>query len=261
MKCFRVIIAFCVALCSCSNDDDDPVFCEGSGLTLSLIEISQASECGVADGRIIVTASGGVGPHQYSIDSQIQSDGTFDRISSGVYTITVSDKNGCTADLVNVTVEAGNLSFTHDVVEDTDCSGGNGSVSINILQGEGPFLYRIDNGEFQEQSSFHNLRAGQYEVTLRAGECTSRFDLTIPKGNTGTSWNGDVLPLIKNNCALSGCHNGVTRPDLRVYATAKHYASQIKTLTADRSMPFTGSITRQEIDLLACWVDEGAVEN
>src|SRR5690606_36603630 len=261
MKCLWVIILFCLVLCSCSGDDDDPVSCEGNGLVLKLIEITPASECGVVDGQVIVSASGAEGPYQYSVNDQMQSSGNFDHISSGVYTVSVLDQNGCQTDIVSVTVEAGNLAFTHDVVEDTECSGGNGSVTTGVLQGDGPFFFKLGDNEFQEKSLFNNLRAGQYEVMLRAGDCTSRFSLTVPKGNTGTSWNAEVRPLIEKNCALSGCHNGVARPDLRLYSTAKHYASQIKSLTADRSMPFTGSLTQQEIDLLACWVDEGALEN
>jgi hypothetical protein len=261
MKCLTVFATVCVIFCSCGKEDAEPVSCEGNGLALSLIEITPASECGVQDGNITVLASGGESPYVYTMGHQSTSTGIFDRIASGVYSISATDKNGCRAELANVTVEAGNLAFSHVVTEDTDCAGGNGSVTISVLHGDGPFLFKLDEGEFQELSSFHNLRAGQYVVVLRTGDCTSQFNLTIPKGSTGTSWNSEVKPLIEKNCALSGCHNGIARPDLRLYETAKHYAAQIKSLTADRSMPFTGSLTQQEIDLLACWVDEGALQN
>jgi hypothetical protein len=64
------------------------------------------------------------------------------------------------------------------------------------------------------------------------------------------------------SCALTGCHNGVSRPDLRIYANAKKYSYQIKEFTQDRSMPFDGPPLQQsEIDLITCWVDDGALEN
>lgn len=260
MKCLLVIAVVSVLLCSC-GEDAEPVSCEGNGLSLSLTEITSASECGIEDGSMTVSALGGTSPYVYTIDNRSQSSGTFTHLASGVYSVKVTDKNGCRAELGNITLEAGNLKFSHTIVEDTDCTEGNGAVSINVSDGHGPFRFKLEDGDFQEQSSFENLRAGQYAIMLRAGDCTSRFNVTIPKGNTGTSWNSEVRPLIEKSCALSGCHNGIARPDLRIYETAKHYASQIKSLTADRSMPFTGTLTKKEIDLLACWVDEGALAN
>jgi hypothetical protein len=62
-------------------------------------------------------------------------------------------------------------------------------------------------------------------------------------------------------CALSGCHDGRRRPDLRLYERAKFYAKAIKSKTQDRSMPFEGSLTQEQIDVIACWVDDGALEN
>lgn len=260
MKCLVISVAVLVILCSC-GEESEPVSCEGSNLALTLADVTPASACGSNDGGLTVSASGGTPPYTYTIDSQSQSSGAFTQLSPGAYTVSVKDHNGCQTELINVALEAVDLAFSHTVIEDTDCTIGNGSVNISILQGEGPFLYRLNDGAFQEESSFENLRAGQYEVTLRAGQCSNRFNLTIPKGNTGTSWIAEVRPLIETKCALSGCHNGVTRPDLRVYETAKKYATQIKKLTADRSMPFTGSLTQQQIDMLACWVDEGANQN
>ena len=260
MKCLFLIAAVTVIFCSC-GEEAEPVSCEGNGLTLSLTEITSASECGIEDGSMTLSASGGNSPYVYTIDNRSQPSGTFNNLASGVYSVEVTDKNGCRAELVNITLEAGDLKFSHTVAEDTDCAEGNGAVSITVSDGDGPFLFKLDDGEFQEQSFFGNLRAGQYTIMLRAGDCTSRFHVTIPKGITGTSWNSEVRPLIEKSCALSGCHNGIARPDLRIYATAKQYASQMKTLTADRSMPFTGTLTQQEIDLLACWVDAGALQN
>lgn len=75
------------------------------------------------------------------------------------------------------------------------------------------------------------------------------------------SWQADVLPIIQQSCAISGCHNGISRTDLRRYELAKANASDIKAFTQDRSMPFEGTITQQQIDLIGCWVDAGAPQN
>jgi hypothetical protein len=67
---------------------------------------------------------------------------------------------------------------------------------------------------------------------------------------------------MEKNCATTGCHNGVSRSnDFREYTSAKTFANSIKSKTQDRSMPFDGTLTQDQIDLIACWVDDGAVLN
>lgn len=76
-----------------------------------------------------------------------------------------------------------------------------------------------------------------------------------------TSWQNDILPIMTNACATSGCHDGITRRDWRNYNEVKQYAASIKKKTQDRSMPFDGPLPQHEIDLIACWVDGGALNN
>lgn len=86
--------------------------------------------------------------------------------------------------------------------------------------------------------------------------------ITIPQGTTGTSWAVDIKPIMEKNCAITGCHNGVSRSnDFREFTSAKSHAKSIKSKTQDRSMPFDGALTQNEIDLIACWVDDGALQN
>jgi hypothetical protein len=86
--------------------------------------------------------------------------------------------------------------------------------------------------------------------------------VTIPQGITGTSWSNDILPIMEKNCAITGCHNGTSRSNnFSQYASAKSFAKTIKSKTQDRTMPFDGSLTQQQIDLIACWVDDGALQN
>ncbi|MBT1703441.1 hypothetical protein [Chryseosolibacter indicus] len=80
-------------------------------------------------------------------------------------------------------------------------------------------------------------------------------------GQEVVSWELHILPIIRESCAISGCHNGISRIDLRKYELAKLHASEIKAFTQDRSMPFEGTITQQQINLIACWVDAGAPNN
>lgn len=75
----------------------------------------------------------------------------------------------------------------------------------------------------------------------------------------------DIEQLIQTNCALAGCHAaGGVFPELSSYEKIKASASKIKQMTQTLQMPppSTGkSLTQEQIDHLACWVEQGAPNN
>lgn len=75
------------------------------------------------------------------------------------------------------------------------------------------------------------------------------------------SWENDILPIMINACATSGCHDGISRRDWSDYNEVKRYAESIKIRTVNRSMPFDETLPQDQIDMIACWVDNGAMEN
>jgi len=81
----------------------------------------------------------------------------------------------------------------------------------------------------------------------------------------GTSFSQTISPLISTNCAITGCHvNGQQAPTLENYAQISANAGRIKAKTSNGTMPppTSGqSLTQQEIDDIACWVDAGAPDN
>ncbi len=81
----------------------------------------------------------------------------------------------------------------------------------------------------------------------------------------GVSFTQKILPIIQSNCAVSGCHvNGQQSPTLESYTQIANYANKIKEWTSDGIMPPSTSgksLTSDEINSIACWVDAGAVHN
>lgn len=79
------------------------------------------------------------------------------------------------------------------------------------------------------------------------------------------SLSGDVLPIIQANCAIEGCHvTGTGLPDYTSKQTVLELASRIKTRTGNGTMPPANaptSLTLEEINTIACWVDQGAEDN
>lgn len=258
-----VIVFLTLFAFACDNNDVNALTdCEKSTLAIQVERITPASSCSTPDGTIEIGVTGGEPPYSYYVNEVPKEGPLFVGLSSGIFAIRVKDASGCERSVDNITVMATGFSFEAIVVENTECIGGNGSVVIEVSEGTPPYAYKFGDGAFAASNTIEELAHGNYSVLLKDGNgCTVALNIVVPKGVTGTSWQHDIKPLITTYCALSGCHNGQSRPDLRLYDKAKQYASQIKTLTQNRSMPFEGTLTQDQIDIIACWVDEGALNN
>lgn len=245
------------------GEDPDPVDCEKSGPVISLGLVEDAASCSVANGSIKVSASVGKEPYQFSInDLPFQASGQFDALSAGIYTVYVKDANGCTASVDNVLVKALDFTFTASILADKSCLSGDGQIVVNVSDGNPPYTFKLGNGSFSGDNSFSGLSSGTHTIVVKDNiGCSITLSLTVPKGSSGTSWATEIKPIMEASCAQSGCHNGSSRPDLRKIENAKFYAKSIKSKTQDRSMPREGTLTQQQIDLIACWVDDGAINN
>lgn len=248
---------------ACSSDED-PVDCEKSGPVINLEQVTNATTCSSNDGSIHVLVTGGKEPYSFLINDQ-PTDGSsqISHLPAGSYSVVVKDANHCTASLDNIIILSQDFSFTTALQPNTSCLSGNGSVTVALESANPPYLYQLGNGNFSEENSFFGLKSGMHVITVKDNNnCMVTLQITIPKGNTDTSWANDIRPILEKNCAVSGCHNGVSRSnDFREFSSAKTYAKSIKSMTQDRSMPFDGSITQDEINLITCWVDDGAPQN
>lgn len=250
---------------SCTNEKDDPepvVDCSKSGLVINVNSIEAASSCTSTDASIIVSAEGGEGEITFSIDDgSFQPSGTFEDLAAGNFTITAKDKNDCEVSTeVSVGVEGATLAISSVSTTAAGCEGSNGQVTITAA-GDGTILYKLNNGSFQESNTFSGLTSGTYTVTIKDDtNCEVSSDKKVPNG---TSYEQQVKEIIMTNCAISGCHNGDNGSDRNwtVFSNVQNKADRIKELTQDGTMPLTGSITEEEKNLIACWVDDGALDN
>lgn len=75
----------------------------------------------------------------------------------------------------------------------------------------------------------------------------------------------NVLPIINNNCAISGCHiSGGQFPDFTNRDNIISNATLIRTQTESGAMPASESgltLTTQQKDAIFCWVASGATNN
>lgn len=245
------------------NEDVNSVDCDKSGPAISLGVVVNAEQCSIANGSIKVSASEGKEPYEFSLNDQPgQASGQFENLAAGIYNVVVRDANGCTASVDNVFVKAEDFTFTAEITPDNSCLSGSGAVTIDVTSGSPPYTFKLGNGSFTESNSFMELAEGNHTISVKDdNDCTVILLITVPHGPTGVSWANQIKPIMQASCAKSGCHNGSSRPDLTKFENAKFYAGSMKSKTKDRSMPREGTLSQEQIDIIGCWVDDGALEN
>ena len=62
---------------------------------------------------------------------------------------------------------------------------------------------------------------------------------------SGISYKEVVEPIIRKSCAISGCHDGISNVDYRVFSNFN--PTDMKARTQSRNMPKEGSLTQVEI--------------
>lgn len=80
-----------------------PTVCSGVVITVNNT-VTPNTPCGVNNGTITATASGGAGNFTYSIGGVFQSSNVFSGLAAGNYSITAKDGNGCTGVSASTTV-------------------------------------------------------------------------------------------------------------------------------------------------------------
>ncbi len=251
------IAVFFIHACTDSNIEP-PVDCSSEGPSLALIEVGDA-DCNQQNGFITVAATGGTGTYQFKLNEEPFQDGAeFSGLGAGTYLITLKDQNTCEQTMsVNILNKDGvNVSLSGTIA---GCKESDGSITAEPEGGEAPFLYKIDGGNFQDDNVFNNLSAGDHTITIKDNTgCEANRSIKLM---SGISFTQDIQPIITNSCAINSCHNGNQFPDFRQFNNIQSNAAKIKELTGNGTMPDEGTLTQNQIDAIACWVDDGALAN
>ena len=237
---------------------EPPIDCASENLGLELVSVVQDANCGLTDGAFEVVATGGDGVYEYSIGDGFQTSGAFSNLAAGTYSVTVSDGNACTTSLfVPVQNQDGiNISVA---TRDAGCGTENGQITISATGGEMPYSFRLNGGNSISSGLFDGLAGGEYEIlAVDNSGCEVTQTITIL---SGISYQSSVSSIIQTNCAVSGCHAGSISPDLRSFDNIQQYADRIKARTGAQTMPPSGALPQSEIDAIACWVEDGALDN
>ena len=177
----------------------------GATINTSGINITHTS-CGENNGSISgITVSGGTGTLTYEWNGNPSANQDLDSASSGSYTLTVTDTNGCIASAGPFTLNPSSGVTVSATGSDVSCNGlADGSATASAT-GNGSVNYQWTAGP--SGATYNNLTAGTYTVIVTdSTNCTDTATITISEpaainpSITGTSpiCQGDTITLTAN---------------------------------------------------------------
>lgn len=146
---------------------------------LVLVMDAENASCGAGgNGQASVAVSGGTGPYTFLWSNNGNTD-TITNLTAGLYTVTVTDNNGCSgSNSITVTAPTGPSA---SIIDSTDvvCIGdSNGSAEVLAAGGTTPYTYQWDNGETSSLAT--QLYVGLHCVTVTDdSNCTAVACVTI----------------------------------------------------------------------------------
>jgi len=152
------------------------------------------------------------------------------------------------------------LALTAESPDIAGCLTTEGSIVATGSGGVGTLMYSLDDGPFQMSPEFTNLSPGIYTVKVTDDtECTESFTTKV---SSGISFEAEIKSIIENSCAVAGCHDGSSnQPNFLEFSNLQSRAAGVKSRTQSGDMPRNGTLTAEEIAKIACWVDDGALDN
>lgn len=133
---------------------------------------------GDTDGSFNGMALGGNGGFTYTVDDGMEM-GMLDMadLAGGVYSVTVVDEDGCTASFDAVLSEPAEVTVEANVT-DIACFGEeNGLIEAVGAGGTGELSYSLDGGDAQTESTFDDLTADEYTITVEDENGCSASDM------------------------------------------------------------------------------------
>ena len=161
---------------------------------------STQSSCSSPTGTATANPTSGSAPYSYVwITSPAQNTQTATGLGVGIYSVTITDSNGCTATQSVTITAAGGPTTTASAAGIILCNGGNnGSAAAAAAGGSAPYTYSWSNG--QTTSAASGLTAGNYSVVVTdASGCSAVAAITISQPAPITS----ITPTTPDTCSSS----------------------------------------------------------
>lgn len=130
---------------------------------INLSATSTNATCNANNGQIQLTANGGTQPYNYVWSNAAPNTNNPQNLLAGVYTVTVSDSNNCTASTTVAVANNNAPSISLLNQQNTTCGNANASLSISATGGTGNITLLWSNDS--NSNTLQNLSNGVYSVT------------------------------------------------------------------------------------------------
>ncbi|MDF1698578.1 MAG: T9SS type A sorting domain-containing protein [Saprospiraceae bacterium] len=146
------------------------------------ITIITQPNCGNTDGELSAFATGGSPDYTYLWDDN-STNPVRSNLTSGIYTITVTDDNNCTSESSITLEDNDGVTLAANDVSNNTCFGGmEGSATISASGGNGALTYTWSNGG--SNATENNLPAGEYTITVTdESNCSGEISIEITEPN------------------------------------------------------------------------------
>lgn len=198
---------------------DEPATDDGLDPTIScagdLSAVTTDVLCfGENTGSVEVTVTGGSDPYTFDIGDGPQASGVFEGLSTGTYTITVIDDEGCEDD-IEISIIGPSAMVVSSDTED-ELVGSDGSIDISVSGGTGPYTYSWTGpgGFTSTDEDPADLVGGTYTVTVtddNGCETTKEIILGSSVSITENNFGISIYPNPSEgiyNLSNSSCQNG-----------------------------------------------------
>lgn len=126
---------------------------------------------GESDGSLLADPAG-VGPFTFQWSNGGASAENI-ALEAGVYGVTITDANGCSAEEEIVLFEPPEVTMSLEITEPDCFSQLQGEVTVSLLGGVEPYRYSLNGGAYQAEPIFTSLGEGTYTLTaIDANDCS-----------------------------------------------------------------------------------------
>jgi subtilisin-like proprotein convertase family protein len=223
-----------------------------SGLAVSSSSISDEN-CGNGMGAIDISISGGTLPYGYAWSNGPSTE-DISGLSSGNYTVTVTDGNSCSfTQSFTIANNTGSLSYT-TVVTNEYCDNDNGNINLTVTGASGTLTYVWSNGATSQD--INGLDAGNFTCTI-----TDQTGCQLITGNISVMNSPGSLQILTTNITNEACDDDMGAIDIGLLGGAipYSYAWSNSAITEDISGLSAGNYSCTITDDNGCSVSTGSL--
>jgi hypothetical protein len=163
-----------------------------------------------ADGSINATISGGTPPYNYNWSNGGSQSG-INGLTSGIYSLTITDENGCSLDTTFTLQSPPELILVGSALSAICEKSATGKAYVTVSGGTAPYTYQWDDLFRQRTDTAYNLLSGTYSVTVTdANGCEKTVEISVE--DSPSPLDASIFNLV--NVACYGESTGVLQVDV-----------------------------------------------